>query len=466
MSSHNRSTWLALLMVALFAVFALPADAGEKVHQVARGQSLWAIAKRYNVTVDAIREANGLVPGNPIQPGQKLVIPKRGSRAGRAPRATARRASSGQPKCKTHVVAPGHSLWKIARRYHVTVDALREQNNLKPGDPLKPGQVLEIPPKNGTCGSGRNRSGSSRAKTPEPRKTDPRVGDVAPPPSWTQTQKSASDRGVNPCNTPDPGFGVYDRWDRAPSIGQMIMPQRGGITRSGRFDVMFHFHGHEAVRKEWVHVMNGPVLVGIDLGIGSGPYEQVFRNPAVFRKLVESVEKAVAKKTGKKNARVRKVGLSAWSAGYGSVGAILRDSYGKRIVDTVILLDGLHCGYQGSSLDERQLDPFIDFAREAVRGRKFMFLSHSSIIPPGYASTTETANFVIQKLRGRARKTRPRSSDPMGLELISRYDRGNFHVRGYKGNDKMDHCAHIGLLRDILKVHVKRRWRSPRGRKR
>ena len=96
----------------------------------------------------------------------------------------------------------------------------------------------------------------------------------------------------------------------------------------------------------------------------------------------------------------------------------------------------------------------------------FMFMSHSSIIPPGYASTTETANFVIQKLRGRARKTRPRSSDPMGLELISRYDRGNFHVRGYKGNDKMDHCAHIGLLRDILKVHVRRRWRSPRGRKR
>ena len=371
--------------------------------------------------------------------------------------------SAAGEKCRTHTVAPGHSLWKIAKRYHVSVDAIRAQNNLKPGDPIKPGQVLEIPPKNGTCGTSKSSGGST--KKPESRKTT-RVGDVAPPPSWTQTQKTAKDRGVNPCNTPDPGFGVYDRWDRAPSMGQMIMPQRGGITRSGQFDVMFHFHGHEAVRKEWVHVMNGPVLVGIDLGIGSGPYEQVFRSPGVFRKLVESVEKAVAQKTGKKNARVRKVGLSAWSAGYGSVGAILRDSYGKQVVDTVILLDGLHCGYQGGSLDERQLDPFIDFARHAVRGRKFMFMSHSSIIPPGYASTTETANFVIQKLRGRARKTRPRSSDPMGLELISRYDRGNFHVRGYKGNDKMDHCAHIGLLRDILKVHVRRRWRSPRGRKR
>ena len=92
-----------------------------------------------------------------------------------------------------------------------------------------------------------------------------------------------------------------------------------------------------------------------------------------------------------------------------------------------------------------------------------MFVSHSSIIPPGYASTTETANYLISKLGGRPRKALPRRSDPMGLELISRYSRGNFHVCGYRGNDKMDHCAHIGLYRDVLKVHVSRRWNSPRG---
>jgi LysM repeat protein len=385
-------------------------------------------------------------------------------------------AAGSQPKCRTHTVAPGHSLWKIAKRYNVSVDAIRAQNKLTAGDPIKPGQVLEIPARRGSCGSGRPSAPPNRAKSPDPKKGDPkkdepkpsepRIGDVAPPPSWTQTQKSAADRGVNPCNTPDPGYGIYDHWDRAPSMGQMISPQKGGVTRSGRFDVMFHFHGHEAVRKEWVRVMDGAVLVGIDLGIGSGPYETSFRNPTVFRNLVQSVEREVAKKTGKKNARVRKVGLSAWSAGYGAVGAILRSSYAKQIVDTVILLDGLHCGYQGDSLDERQLEPFIDFARQSVRGRKLMFVSHSSIIPPGYASTTETANFLIQKMRGRARKARPRRSDPMGLDLIARYDRGNFHVRGFKGNDKMDHCAHIGLMRDVLRVHVKRRWRSPRGRKR
>jgi LysM repeat protein len=381
--------------------------------------------------------------------------------------------ASAQAKCATHTVGEGQSLWKIAKRHHVSVDAILHQNGLTPGDPIKPGQVLDIPPRTGTCGKAKRppaRPAPSPAKPEEKPTGKPaeKPADrpvIAPPPAWTQTQKTAEERGVNPCNTPDPGFGIYDRWDRSPSMGQMISPQKGGISRSGQFDVMFHFHGHEAVRKEWVHVMDGAVLVGIDLGIGSGPYESVFRSPNTFQNLVRSVEVAVAKKTGNAKARVRKVGLSAWSAGYGAVGEILRTSYGKQVVDTVVLLDGLHCGYTGKALNDPQLEPFLDFARRSAQGSKFMFVSHSSIIPPGYASTTETANYLVHKLNGQPRAVRPRSSDPMGLELISRYDRGGFHVRGYQGNDKMDHCAHIGLLRDILRVHVKRRWQSPRGRK-
>jgi hypothetical protein len=248
-------------------------------------------------------------------------------------------------------------------------------------------------------------------------------------------------------------------------MGQLIMPQKGGVTASGSFDVMFHFHGHEAVRKEWIQVMDGAVLVGVTLGTGSGPYEVAFRGTGAFERLVDSVEKAVAKKTGKARARARKIGLSGWSAGYGAVGQIINSSYGKRHVDSVVLLDGLHSGYSGSSLNQAQLDPFIQFARRAAASQRFMFVSHSSIIPPGYASTTETANFLIHKLGGNPRKTRPRRGDPMGLDLISRYTRGNFHVRGYAGNDTLDHCAHIGLFRDVLKVHIKRRWNSPRGYK-
>ena len=46
-----------------------------KVHQVAEGQTLGAIAKRYQVTVDALCKANGIKRTDPIRPGQRLVIP-------------------------------------------------------------------------------------------------------------------------------------------------------------------------------------------------------------------------------------------------------------------------------------------------------------------------------------------------------------------------------------------------------
>ena len=43
-------------------------------HNVARGDSLWGLAKRYNTTVEAIQAANG-ISGTNIQTGQTLQIP-------------------------------------------------------------------------------------------------------------------------------------------------------------------------------------------------------------------------------------------------------------------------------------------------------------------------------------------------------------------------------------------------------
>ena len=265
--------------------------------------------------------------------------------------------------------------------------------------------------------------------------------------------------------TPDPGWGIYDRWSSAPSIGQMIAPHKGGITKRGSFDVIIHFHGHEPIRKEFVKAAKGIVLVGIDLGIGSGAYSNTFASPAVFTKLLESIETAMAKKTGKKKARIRKLALSAWSAGYGAIDQILRQPAGKK-VDAVILLDSVHAGYadeQAHTLNTTQLDPFVSFARRARSKQTFMFMSHSSIIPPGYASTTEVANYVISQLRGKPRKAK--RADVLGLDLTERYDRGNFHVRGYTGEDKPDHCAHIGLMADVIRVHIQPRWKTPRGKR-
>lgn len=45
-------------------------------HTVADGETLWAIARRYQTTVESLRRANDLAEDQQIRPGQKLTIPE------------------------------------------------------------------------------------------------------------------------------------------------------------------------------------------------------------------------------------------------------------------------------------------------------------------------------------------------------------------------------------------------------
>jgi hypothetical protein len=121
----------------------------------------------------------------------------------------------------------------------------------------------------------------------------------------------------------------------------------------------------------------------------------------------------------------------------------------------VILSDGLHAPRKNHAAFTLQLQPFVDYAREAASGKHFMFISHSSIDPPNFASTTECAHYLVAELGGKPRAVR--REDAMGLELIEFFSKQDLHVRGYAGNDKADHCAQLALLRDAYAA-VGKRW--------
>lgn len=43
-------------------------------HQVRAGETLYYISNRYGLTLEKLRELNGLAPGSPIHPGQRLIV--------------------------------------------------------------------------------------------------------------------------------------------------------------------------------------------------------------------------------------------------------------------------------------------------------------------------------------------------------------------------------------------------------
>lgn len=94
-----------------------------------------------------------------------------------------------------------------------------------------------------------------------------------------------------------------------------------------------------------------------------------------------------------------RVGLLGFSASCQGVAQVLSSSDGGR-VDAVVAVDGIHVGYLDKVkhvLNPAGMKPWLDFAALAANNERLFLDSYSSVVPP-YASTTETANWLWEKL--------------------------------------------------------------------
>lgn len=122
-------------LLIIFAICLIPlniAYAETSHYVVQKGDTLYRIATRYNVSVESIKNANGL-RSNIIYIGQQLIIPN-GSTS----------ISSTPSTATIHVTQAGDTLLRISRRYGIGVDDLRAANGLV-ADTIFVGQTLTIP---------------------------------------------------------------------------------------------------------------------------------------------------------------------------------------------------------------------------------------------------------------------------------------------------------------------------------
>jgi len=274
-------------------------------------------------------------------------------------------------------------------------------------------------------------------------------------PAFQSSLSAAQRGGVEPCAQQAVDTSAFDDWT-AVSRGKFIAPRGLSLDESGGFDLIIHLLGDEPIRRELVASQQPFALYSLTLGPNQG-YAPLFTGTQFQAAIVAGVEQALSKRLGKP-AHVRHLALSAWSAGFVGIEAALAQPAGKDI-DAVILIDGLHAPRNNDPAFKAQMKPFVDFAAQAARGERAFFVSHSSIDPPDFASTTECAHYLISTLGGKPQPVR--RTDPFGLELVEFYRKGEFQVRGYAGNDRADHCAQLAVLRDAFSA-LGARWKAQR----
>ena len=108
-------------------------------HKVKRGESLWLIARKYDVRIKDIIAINKLAQAKYIRPGQILQIPADGYDIYRKIALT----KSAGTKQVYHTVRSGDTLSEIAMAYRTSVNKIKKWNGLR-SDRIYPGQKLKI----------------------------------------------------------------------------------------------------------------------------------------------------------------------------------------------------------------------------------------------------------------------------------------------------------------------------------
>jgi murein DD-endopeptidase MepM/ murein hydrolase activator NlpD len=189
---------LPILCALMGGLIGLPSLSAEALYySLQKGETVFAVAKRYGVPVEAIIAVNSIGDPSKIKTGQKLLIPQ------------------------IHKVLAGETLYGIAKASGIGVDELRALNKLSAQALIKPGDRLYLP---ASAGSSSPAPLAGEAAAPAGEAGQPPPG-PANPPALRLSSKQVDKSLTWPC----PGDAVYLAGKLA---GVMIRPQAGEAEKA------------------------------------------------------------------------------------------------------------------------------------------------------------------------------------------------------------------------------------------
>jgi hypothetical protein len=234
--------------------------------------------------------------------------------------------------------------------------------------------------------------------------------------------------------------------------GQLFIPE-GFRPEADSVPLTLHLHGaYWAAEKNQVLSKQPGVLVTVVLPGLSAVYHERFKDPQTFRRILDEATARLREKLGHPQLEIGEVAVTSFSAGFGGVRQMLQDPPTFDRVSTLVMADSLYAGFIGDptkrEVDPTNMEAFVRFAREAVAGKRRFVVTHTQLFTPTYASTVDTADYLLKALGG---ERKPVERDwGGGLTEIGEWGKGKFLLYSFKGETGPEHMLHLHNLWQFL----------------
>ncbi len=223
---------------------------------------------------------------------------------------------------------------------------------------------------------------------------------------------------------------------------------------SDKLSLTIHFHGAAwfAIDEHLRRGLREP-LVAIYVGEGSSVYRNAFLDPDSWPKLLSHVMAEIGGST------IERVDVTSFSAGYGAVRELLKQEDPPKLIRRIVLADSMYASFT-SETDKtplkEQIDPYVEFAKAAMRGEKGFVVTCSQVPTDTYANSAACAQALVRSLGGAlvpwwAPGVADRSAFP-DYPIRSTFSKGQFHVWTYEGIDAEAHMTHPRHIADVWKA--------------